>query len=262
MPSKYPGAIESFPSATELVATAPMNGSNVQHAALHNKINENLVAIQKELGINPRGSSESVAARLATFAPATHTHTTAQVSGLDAALALRGTGLASAPGTALASSAAVGTSTLVARQDHVHPLPTLSALGAAASSHTHTTADIPGLQDALDGKALASTEITAGAGLTGGGTLGSAVTLSVSFAGTGTATTAARSDHNHTGVYSPANHNHDTVYIKQGAVGATSNTAAKAAPPVVVEQVSSANASAPSTPAAGLPVGTIAAIWS
>lgn len=42
------------------------------------------------------------------------------------------------------------------------------------------------------------TSVTAGTGLTGGGTSGS-VTVNVAFAGTGSATTAARSDHSHGG---------------------------------------------------------------
>ncbi len=45
--------------------------------------------------------------------------------------------------------------------------------------------------------------VFAGAGLTGGGSSGD-VTLSVSFAGPGAATTAARSDHTHAGAYLPA----------------------------------------------------------
>ena len=44
------------------------------------------------------------------------------------------------------------------------------------------------------------TRVTAGAGLTGGGDTGD-VSLSASFAGTGTANTVARSDHNHTATY-------------------------------------------------------------
>jgi|GEM_PF-1853953 len=46
------------------------------------------------------------------------------------------------------------------------------------------------------------TTVTAGTGLTGGGTVGD-LTLAVSFAGSGAATSAARSDHTHSGVYLP-----------------------------------------------------------
>jgi hypothetical protein len=51
------------------------------------------------------------------------------------------------------------------------------------------------------------TGVTAGAGLTGGATSGDA-SLAVGFGGSGAATTVARSDHNHTGTYSPTSHNH------------------------------------------------------
>lgn len=77
------------------------------------------------------------------------------------------------------------------------------------------------------------TAVTASTGLTGGGTTG-AVSLAVSFAGTGSANTAARSDHNHDTVYkatftensafnkdfgtaagtvAQGNHNHDLTYL-------------------------------------------------
>ncbi len=46
------------------------------------------------------------------------------------------------------------------------------------------------------------TSITAGAGLTGGGATGN-VTLTAAFAGSGTAATISRSDHNHTNTYLP-----------------------------------------------------------
>lgn len=258
MASSYPGALDTF---TNPLSTDPMNGNAVAHAAMHTKIHAALTAIQKELGINPRGSNDSVAARMATFALAGHTHTTAQVTGLDAALAARGTGLATAAGAALAPAGAVGTSTLTARQDHVHPLPTLAALGAAARAHTHAIADVTGLQAALDGKADDTTAITAGAGLTGGGTLAASRTLAVNFAGTGSATTVARSDHNHDAVYSRTTHNHDTSYIKVGAVGVTTDSNAQAAPAIVAEASSTSNTNGPATAAAGLPVGTIAAIY-
>lgn len=53
--------------------------------------------------------------------------------------------------------------------------------------------------------------VTAGAGLTGGALSGDA-TLSVDYAGSGVSSLAARSDHNHTGTYSPLGHNHDSSY--------------------------------------------------
>jgi len=77
------------------------------------------------------------------------------------------------------------------------------------------------------------TAVSAGNGLSGGGTTG-AVSLAVSFAGTGSANTAARSDHNHDTVYkatftensafnkdfgtaagtvAQGNHNHDLTYL-------------------------------------------------
>ena len=58
----------------------------------------------------------------------------------------------------------------------------------------------------------ALTSVAGGAGLVSGGTQGSTATLSVDFAGTGVATTVARSDHNHDAAYSALGHNHDAAY--------------------------------------------------
>jgi hypothetical protein len=87
---------------------------------------------------------------LAGKAPTTHTHTTAQVTGLDTALA-----------------------------------------GKAASSHTHTTANVTGLDTALASKADDATVFTAGNGLSGGGSIGVARTFTL---GTPTAITATSTD--------------------------------------------------------------------
>jgi hypothetical protein len=96
----------------------------------------------------------------------------------------------------------------------------VAASASDLPSHTHAIANVTGLQAELDAKAdldelpqnndgtlniaqestlqsLVDRTITAGAGLTGGGDLSADRTLSVSFAGSGAATTAARSDHTH-----------------------------------------------------------------
>ena len=54
----------------------------------------------------------------------------------------------------------------------------------------------------------AVTSVAGGSGLLSNGTQGSTATLSVNFAGTGVATTVARSDHNHDAAYSPLSHDH------------------------------------------------------
>jgi len=61
------------------------------------------------------------------------------------------------------------------------------------------------------------TAVYAGDGLTGGGESGS-VTLYVDFAGSGSANTVARSDHNHDGTYSPVGHTHDADDITSGTL--------------------------------------------
>lgn len=65
------------------------------------------------------------------------------------------------------------------------------------TAHQHPLGDVTGLGAALDAKAPGSRTITAGAGLTGGGDLSANRTLSVALAGSGSATTVARSDHTH-----------------------------------------------------------------
>lgn len=81
---------------------------------------------------------EEVSGKPTTFTPAEHTHTIANVSGLQSAL----------DGKAAAS--------------HTHSIAQVSGLqsaldGKAAASHTHGIADVTGLQTALDGK-ISSTE--------------------------------------------------------------------------------------------------------
>ncbi len=61
------------------------------------------------------------------------------------------------------------------------------------------------------------TAVYAGNGLTGGGDIGN-VTLAVNFAGSGSANTVSRSDHNHTGVYASVAHTHAGEDITSGTV--------------------------------------------
>lgn len=72
----------------------------------------------------------------------------AQAAGITAATA---TPLSTAVPAGLGNATA-GTAAEAARGDHVHPLPTPAAVGAAAASHGHAVADTTGLQAALDAK--------------------------------------------------------------------------------------------------------------
>lgn len=223
--SNYPASLDVFPAGLPLSETA-MNDSTVEHAAQHRLLAEAVAALQKALGVNPGGAYTSVVARLDAASYKGHTHTIANITGLQAALnsksdsshrhsveeieglqtALNGkagathshelsevtglqaaldnkAGISTIAPKALATSAAVGTSKAAAREDHVHPLPSLSTLGAAARS----------------------SKVNAGAGLSGGGPLTGDVTLSANLTASGgsngSATTVARGDHNHDNIY-------------------------------------------------------------
>jgi hypothetical protein len=73
-------------------------------------------------------------------------------------------------------------------------------LPAGAVSGHVLTSDANGLASWQAGNGGDITGVTAGSGLTGGGTSGT-VTLNANFAGSGSATSVSRSDHNHTGTY-------------------------------------------------------------
>jgi len=233
MASLYPGALDNLANPS---ATTTMNTSGaLAHAAQHSNVNDAVDAIQVELGLNPKGTYGSVLARLADASYIGHTHTGAAlglagtpvgttdtqtltsktISGAsnslsnipESAVTNLVTDLAAKAVVATVTTpsplgvAAIGVATAAARADHVHLQPTLGTLGAAASVHTHIVADTTGLQTLLDAKALAATTITAGSGLTGGGSLAANRTFDVAWAGTGAAATAARSDHNHNATY-------------------------------------------------------------
>ena len=178
-------------------------------------------------GVSGPVSWESVTGKPAEFPPTTHTHTTAQVTGLDEALA----------GKASATHAhAIGDVTGLqgaldgkAPTSHTHTIANVTGLqaaldGKALSSHSHTIADTTGLQSALDGKAPTSHTHTASqisdATTTGTNVLtasSQAAARSAIGAGTSnlaigtTATTAAAGNHTHTPASigaAPATHTH------------------------------------------------------
>ena len=85
------------------------------------------VALSREDHVHPLPTAAQVGA-----APASHTHTAGEVSGVAT--------LGNTAGAALGAATA-GTAGTAARSDHVHPLPSLATLGAAPSAHTHDIAD-------------------------------------------------------------------------------------------------------------------------
>jgi hypothetical protein len=62
MTTSYPGGIDSFINPT---STDTLSSSTVPHASEHANANDAIVAIETELGTNPKGSYGSVSARLA-----------------------------------------------------------------------------------------------------------------------------------------------------------------------------------------------------
>lgn len=131
-----------------------------------------------------------------------HTHTIANVTGLQSALdgkaaTSHGTHVSySTTAPVMDGTASVGTASTVARSDHKHPTDTsrasqsdLDALetvvsGKANSSHTHSISNITNLQTTLDGKVPTSRTVN-------GKALSSNITLSASDVG------AATSSHTH-----------------------------------------------------------------
>ncbi len=148
MATLYPSALDSLsnPGPTDNLAT-------VSHSAQHANANDAIEAIQTALGTNPQGGSASVKARLDTMDTAAASYVSGPVSsgayriatfsgttgkivqdsgaGIDVSgnLTLVGTVSASGLGGSLLSTTnpvmngatSYGTSTIPARQDHVHP---------------------------------------------------------------------------------------------------------------------------------------------
>lgn len=107
--------------------------------------------------------------------------------------------------------------------------PTASEIGAAASSHTHSIANVSGLQDALNGKAASSHNHAASNITSGTLALDRLPTVSVAKGGTGATTAAqartnlgaAASSHNH----SAASITSGTLAVARGGTGVTSDDA-------------------------------------
>jgi len=66
MTTAFPGAIDSFTNPT---STDTLDSSTVPHAAQHDNANDAIAAIESTLGVNPQGSSATVAARFGTVIP-------------------------------------------------------------------------------------------------------------------------------------------------------------------------------------------------
>lgn len=124
-------------------------------------------------------------------AAASHTHTVANVTGLQTALdgkagASHVHTIANVTGLQTALDGKSATS-------HVHVIADVTGLqtaidGKAAASHVHTIANVTGLQTALDAKAGTAITISAGNGLTGGGSLAANRTMTLGTPSTLTAT--------------------------------------------------------------------------
>jgi hypothetical protein len=98
--------------------------------------------------------------------------------------------------------ASTGPYTTLGGRQEMTPGP--NAVFSSATPWTGITGKPAGFADDVDNDSGGDvTSVTAGTGLTGGGIAG-ALTIAVDFAGTGSATAAARSDHDHAGQSIPA----------------------------------------------------------
>ena len=110
---------------------------------------------------------------------------------------LSGGGNLTASRTISVTFAGSGTATTVARSDHGHALTDANITGTLPISQGGTNATTVSAARSALGVPYSGNSIVAGNGLTGGGTISSSRTLNVDFAGNGSATTVARSDHSH-----------------------------------------------------------------
>lgn len=194
MATNYPGALDALtnPTSTDNMAT-------VSHSAQHTNANDAIEAIQAELGINPAGSEATVVARL----DAADTTISGKVTGPGSATSgnivsfdgtsgklVKDSGAALSAGGALTLSstisasglagsllssatpvmngtAAVGTSAIPSRQDHVHPSDT-TKVAIPASITDATVVRFTGTAGVIESSAVT---VSAGGNVGGVGTL-------------------------------------------------------------------------------------------
>lgn len=149
MPTNYPSGLDAFSNP---LSTNKLNDAGVIHSEQHTNANDAIEAIEAELGLNPKGSSATVAARLGTLAPiasptftgipaaptATANTNTTQIATTAYVI---GQGNSTAATITSLGTQAAGTSNLYARADHVHPttgLVTTSSLGTGVATFLAT----------------------------------------------------------------------------------------------------------------------------
>tara|TARA_R110000868_G_scaffold33108_1_gene120586 strand:- start:3056 stop:4894 length:1839 start_codon:yes stop_codon:yes gene_type:complete len=154
-----------------------------------------------------------------------HNHVTANVDGLDTALAGKlATGDNAVSATKLATARTIDligdvTTTAVAFDGTAN-----IAISVVVNddSHNHVTENVDGLDTALASKASTDTGVTAGNGLSGGGTLAASRTITLGTPGTcstGTGNSVSASSHTHTVSLSAADVGDRTAQFVYGAVG-------------------------------------------
>lgn len=182
------------------------------------------LAGEKIIGVLPvsQGGTGATTAAAARTALAVPVDTTA----INTGAGLTGGGNLTASRTIAVSFAGSGTATTVARSDHGHALTDTNITGTLPVNQGGTGATTVAAARTALGVPVSTTTISAGSGLTGGGDLSANRTLAVSFAGSGTATTVARSDHGH--ALTDANVT-GTLPVVQGGTGATTVADARTA---------------------------------